>query len=184
MCAPTESTSDRQRCAWADGDPLMAHYHDHEWGVEPESDNEYFEVLMLEVFQSGLSWRTILHRREGFRRAFAGFSIAVVANFTEHEVEELLQNEAIIRHRGKILAAIHNARAFQAIQQQAGSFRDWLRAMPQDEQLIYQSLKPHLKFFGPTTCVSFLEAIGKIPAPHDPECWRFQPEVAGARTST
>jgi DNA-3-methyladenine glycosylase I len=182
--ASPQPLDDVSRCEWADVDPLMAHYHDHEWGVEPRSDNEYFEVLMLEVFQAGLSWRTILHRREGFRQAFAGFSIPVVANFTEYEVEQLLQNEAIIRHRGKIVASIHNARAFQVIQQHAGSFRDWLRAMPPDEKLIYNALKPHLKFFGPTTCISFLEAAGKIPAPHDPDCWRYQPDVSGERTST
>ena len=163
------------RCNWAQVDSLMASYHDNEWGTEPESDNRYFEAMMLEVFQSGLSWRTILNRREGFRQAFAGFSIPVVASFTAHEVDQLVENPAIIRHRGKIEAAIHNARAFQAIQQQAGSFRDWLRAMPPDEQLIFQTLKPHLKFFGPTTCTSFLEAVGKIEKPHDPHCWKYKP---------
>ena len=162
----------RPRCAWANSDELMARYHDEEWGSPPASDNAYFEALTLESFQSGLSWRTILHRRDGFRAAFAGFSIPVVANFTEHEVEELLQDAGIIRHRGKIEAAIHNARAFQVIQQDAGSFRGWLREMPPDPVTIHKALKPHLKFFGPTTCVSFLEAVGKIPPPHDVDCWK------------
>jgi DNA-3-methyladenine glycosylase I len=161
------------RCDWANVDEVMAAYHDEEWGLEPESDNQYFEALMLEIFQAGLSWRTVLHRREGFRQAFAGFSIPVVANFTEHEVDQLMENAAIIRHRQKINAAIYNARAFQAIQEQAGSFRDWLRAMPADEVLIFQALKPHLRFFGPTICTSFLEATGKIPVAHDPHCWKL-----------
>jgi DNA-3-methyladenine glycosylase I len=160
------------RCGWASDDELMARYHDDEWGALPESDNAYFEALTLETFQSGLSWRTILQRREGFRQAFAGFSIPVVANFTEHEVNMLVQDESIIRHRGKIQAAIANARAFQMIQVQSGSFRDWLQEMPPDPDLIYRALKPHLRFFGPTTCLSFLEAVGKIAPPHDPECWK------------
>ncbi|TVR69598.1 MAG: DNA-3-methyladenine glycosylase I [Sphaerobacteraceae bacterium] len=165
---------DRPRCGWANTDDLMAYYHDVEWGRQPESDNEYFEALTLESFQSGLSWRTILHRREGFREAFAGFSIPVVASFTEYEVETMLANERIIRHRGKIQAAIHNARAFQTIQQEAGSFRGWLEALPEDPDVIRRALKPRLKFFGPTTCVSFAEAVGKIPTPHDDGCWKYQ----------
>jgi DNA-3-methyladenine glycosylase I len=169
-----EITLDSPRCSWARQDELIARYHDLEWGETPQSDNAYFEALTLESFQSGLSWRTILNRRDGFRSAFAGFSIPVVANFTDHEVDELLQNEAIIRHRGKIEAAIHNARAFQRIQQETGSFRDWLDQMPEDVALIHRSLKPQLKFFGPTTCESFLMAVGKIPPTHDPECWKAQ----------
>lgn len=168
----TSSHDDRPRCNWANADELMAHYHDAEWGQQPESDSSYFEALTLESFQSGLSWRTILHRRDGFRAAFAGFSIPVVANYTDYEVQVLLKNEAIIRHRGKIEAAINNARAFQAIQQEAGSFRNWLENMPADPNVIHKALKPHLKFFGPTTCVSFLEAVGKVPTPHEEGCWK------------
>jgi DNA-3-methyladenine glycosylase I len=168
------SLDDRPRCAWASSDPLLASYHDEEWGKPPNSDNGYFEALTLESFQSGLSWRTILYRREGFRRAFAGFSISVVAHFTEYEVEQLLQNEEIIRHRGKIEAAIHNARVFQSIQQESGSFRNWLGNMPPDPGTIHRMLKPHLKFFGSTTCASFLEAVGKIPNIHDADCWKSQ----------
>lgn len=166
--------STRARCSWAQTDDLMAHYHDEEWGRQCRSDNEYFEALMLEIFQAGLSWRTVLHKREGFRKAFAGFSIPVVANFTEHEVEQLVQNEAIIRHRQKITATIANARAFKTIQESAGSFRNWLEAMPQDETLIYQTLKPHLTFFGPTVCSSFLQAVGKVPPPHEAGCWKYE----------
>lgn len=170
--APTDVPA-LPRCAWAQGDDLMASYHDDEWGRQCNSDNQYFEALMLEIFQAGLSWRTVLHRREGFRQAFAGFSIPVVANFTDHEVEQLLQNRAIIRHRGKIMAAIANARAFKTIQESAGSFRNWLEAMPQDETVVYKTLKPHLNFFGPTVCTSFLQAVGKIPPPHEPGCWKY-----------
>jgi DNA-3-methyladenine glycosylase I len=167
---------DRPRCDWAQGDALLSRYHDEEWGESPDSDKEYFEAMMLEIFQAGLSWRTVLHRREGLRQAFAGFSIPVVANFTEHEVEQLMQDERIIRHRQKIVAAVLNARAFLAIQQHAGSFRNWLDAMPQDVDLIHDTLRPHLRFFGPTVCRSFLEAVGKIPPEHDPHCWKFSPD--------
>jgi DNA-3-methyladenine glycosylase I len=163
----------RQRCRWAQDDPLLAQYHDEEWGEAPENDNGYFEVMMLEIFQAGLSWRTVLNRREGLRQAFAGFSIPVVANFTEHEVDHLMQDERIIRHRQKVVAVIFNARAFQAIQRHTGSFRNWLNAMPPDPDLIYRTLRPHLRFFGPTVCRSFLEAVGKIPVEHEPECWKY-----------
>jgi DNA-3-methyladenine glycosylase I len=172
------------RCNWAQVDELMARYHDEEWGVVPDSDNHYFEALMLEIFQAGLSWRTVLHRREALRQAFAGFSIPVVANFTEYEVDELVKNPAIIRHRQKIEATLLNARAFQAIQQDAGSFRNWLAGMPDDQAPIYHALKPHLRFFGPTICTSFLEATGKIPAMHEPGCWRYAENQDGLRIST
>jgi DNA-3-methyladenine glycosylase I len=164
----------RPRCGWGNSDELMVHYHDVEWGRQPGSDDEYFEALTLESFQSGLSWRTILQRREGFREAFVGFSIPVVADFTEQDIETLLGNERIIRHRGKIVAAIHNARAFQDIQQESGSFSAWLDKLPADPDVIHRALKPRLKFFGPTTCVSFLEAVGKVPTPHEDGCWKYQ----------
>lgn len=171
--SPQSDIAEVPRCAWAQVDALMAYYHDEEWGAQCRSDNEYFEALMLEIFQAGLSWRTILHRREGFRQAFAGFSIPVVANFAEHEIEQLVKDERIIRHRAKISASVANARAFQAIQESAGSFRNWLEAMPRDDTLIYKTLKPHLKFFGPTICTSFLQAVGKIQPPHEPGCWKY-----------
>jgi DNA-3-methyladenine glycosylase I len=160
------------RCGWAAHDPLLAHYHDVEWGHPPEDDDALFEALSLEIFQAGLSWSTILRKRPGFRRAFAGFAIDVVAEFTPDVIQELLLDAAIDRHRQKIAATIANARAVQQIQQEAGSFREWLAAVPDDTEQVYQALRPRLTFFGRTTCESFLHAVGKVPAPHDPICWR------------
>lgn len=159
------------RCAWANGDPLLAHYHDAEWGVPPASDDRYFEALSLEIFQAGLSWRTVLHKREHFRHAFARFSIPAVAAFGEDDLARLLNDPGIIRHRQKIAATIANARAVQQIAAEAGSLGGWLIALPDDADAVYRALKPRLAFFGATTCESFLHAVGKIAPPHEPECW-------------
>lgn len=162
----------RVRCGWAAGDSLLARYHDLEWGVPPGDDDAHFEALTLEIFQAGLSWRIVLYKREGFRRAFARFSIPAVAAFTPDDVDRLLLDTSIVRHRAKIEATVHNARALLALQEEAGSFVAWLAGQPADPDAIHAALRPRLAFFGRTTCVSFLEAIGKIPPVHDPECWR------------
>lgn len=163
---------DRIRCDWASSDALLARYHDEEWGHPPASDDAYFEVLMLEIFQAGLSWKTVLYKREGFRRAFMGFSIPAVAEFTPDDVERLMADPTIIRNRRKIDAAVANARALQDLQREYGSFAAWLRDAPADPDVIYRSLRSRLSFFGPTICESFLQAVGKIPAVHDPHCWK------------
>lgn len=168
----SDELDNRPRCDWANSDALMARYHDEEWGVAPASDDALFEVLSLEIFQSGLSWRTILHKREGFRRAFAGFSIDAVARFNAKDVERLLADPGIVRHRKKIEATIANATALQVIQAESGSLLAWLAALPDDPEAVYTALRPHVTFFGRTTCQSFLEAIGRVPLTHDPRCWR------------
>src|SRR5438552_5618916 len=112
-----------RRCAWSAGsDPLMVAYHDEEWGVPSHDDVHLFELLTLEGAQAGLSWSTILKRREGYRRAFADFDPEKVARFSEKKVEELLLDSAIIRNRQKIAAAVRNARHFLDIQEEFGNF--------------------------------------------------------------
>ena len=108
-------TPDRVRCEWAGTDPLMVAYHDDDWGVPTHDDSALFELLTLEGAQAGLSWTTILRKREGYRRAFAGFDPEVVAQFTHADVERLLADSAIVRHRGKIESTIGNAAALLAV---------------------------------------------------------------------
>lgn len=165
---------DRRRCAWVADDPLLARYHDEEWGRPSPNDDAYFEALSLEVFQAGLSWRTVLYKRESLRRAFAQFVIPAVAAFTPNDVDRLLADASIIRNRRKIEATVRNAQAIKALQEEHGSFAAWLAAQPADPDAIYGALRTRLRFFGPTTCLSFLHAIGKLPAPHDPHCWKAQ----------
>src|SRR5688572_15645793 len=112
-----------KRCAWVRGaDPLMLQYHDREWGVPVHDDRKHFEFLVLEAAQAGLSWATVLKKREGYRRAFSQFDPRKVARYTEKRVQALTEDPAIIRNRMKIEAAVRNARAFLAVQEEFGSF--------------------------------------------------------------
>lgn len=114
------------RCPWCESDPLLQAYHDGEWGKRPCPEKKHFEFLMLECAQAGLSWRTVLRRREAYREAFAGFDAAVVQEFGEREMEALLQNPGLIRNRQKLNAAVKNAKAFAAVQREFGSFDAYL----------------------------------------------------------
>ena len=116
----------RRRCFWAEGDPLLASYHDEEWGVPLHDDRRWYEKLLLDGAQAGLSWLTILKKREGYRAAFGGFDPAVVARFTERDVTRLMGDAGIVRNRLKIRSAIGNARAFLALQAEHGSFDSWI----------------------------------------------------------
>ncbi len=116
----------RRRCGWVTDDPLYLRYHDEEWGVPVRDDRLLFEFLVLETFQAGLSWLTILRKREAFRRAFAGFDPEKVARFGERQVARLMGDRSIVRNRRKIEAAIANARAFLAVREAEGSFADWM----------------------------------------------------------
>ncbi len=118
---------DKQRCPWARQEPSIG-YHDTEWGTRHDDDRSLFELLTLEGAQAGLSWETILRKREGYRAAFAGFDPKAVAAFSGADIEALAQNPGIVRHRGKIAATVGNARAFLAVQREAGSFAAWLWA--------------------------------------------------------
>jgi DNA-3-methyladenine glycosylase I len=166
------------RCRWCGAAPELLGYHDAEWGFPVDDDHRLFEKLSLEGFQSGLSWRTILAKRENFRAAFHDFDFDRVARFTQRDVERLLKNEGIVRHRGKIEAVINNAQRARELVEQEGSLAAfvWLYepdkkklAKPQtvstsDESLaLSKELKKRgWKFVGPTTVYAFMQAMGLI----------------------
>ena len=171
------------RCGWCGDDPLYVKYHDEEWGKLVTDDKIMFEFLLLESSQAGLSWITILRRREGYRRAFANFDVRKVAKFTEHDVERLAQDAGIIRHRGKIEASISNAVHFIEIQKEFGSFCDYLKSFlpegkpvanrrkelseipattPLSDMISKDMKKRGFKFFGSTICYAHLQAVGYV----------------------
>ncbi|WP_295590438.1 DNA-3-methyladenine glycosylase I [uncultured Methanobrevibacter sp.] len=175
-----------ERCSWAGDDEIYIRYHDEEWGVPTHEDKELFEMLVLESFQAGLSWITILKKRENFRKAFDGFDVEKVAGYSEDKVEELRQNEGIIRHRGKISSAINNAQIFIEIQKEFGSFDEYIWGFTDGEIIkaefkteselsknISKDLKKRgMKFVGPTIIYSYLESIGIIDN-HQENCFKF-----------
>ena len=180
------------RCRWA-RDPLDIRYHDTEWGVPVHDDGTLFEFLILEGAQAGLSWSTILKKRDGYRRALAGFAPARVARFSPARVEKLLVNPAIVRHRGKVEAAVGNAKAFLAVQREHGSFdtyvwgfvdgrprqnawRSWQEvpaATPESTALSRDLVKRGFRFVGPTICYAFMQAVGMV-NDHTVDCFRWQ----------
>jgi DNA-3-methyladenine glycosylase I len=176
MSATLPGPDGRLRCRWCAASPEYMAYHDHEWGFPVADDRRLFEKLCLEGFQSGLSWRTILDKRENFRAAFHGFDIHRVARFGTREVERLLLDAGIVRHRGKIEAAIHNARCAQALIAQQGSAAAyvWRYEAPQPAQpqkvstsaasvAMSKDLKKRgWKFVGPTTVYAFMQAMGLV----------------------
>src|SRR5438445_4657597 len=174
-----------QRCAWGEGDPLMLEYHDRDWGVPVHDDRLLFEFLILEGAQAGLSWMTILRKRDTDRRAFKGFDPATVARFRETSVDRLLTDSTIVRNRAKIESAIRNARVVQAIAKESGTFdryawsfvggqpkRNAWNAMgqipPQTSESRALSKDPIARvadFVGPTICYAYMHAIGGVRAP-------------------
>ena len=176
----------RKRCSWAGPDEVYIRYHDDEWGVPTHDDQELFEMLVLESFQAGLSWITILKKRENFRKAFDGFDVEKVAGYGEDKVEELCQNEGIIRHKGKIASAINNAKIFIEIQKEFGSFDSYIWGFTNGEIIkaeykkeselsgdISKDLKKRgMKFVGPTIIYSYHESIGVIDN-HQENCFKF-----------
>jgi len=166
------------RCGWCAQTTEFIDYHDREWGFPVDDDIRLFEKLCLESFQSGLSWRTILAKRENFRQAFAGFDFNKMAKFDHQDVERLLQDAGIIRHRGKIEAVINNAKRAQELVGEAGSLAAyfWQFEMLVDEGFVPQSAstsaqsitlskelkKRGWKFVGPTTVYSFMQAMGLV----------------------
>ncbi|QQE80237.1 DNA-3-methyladenine glycosylase I [Alicyclobacillus sp. SO9] len=167
---------DLKRCAWAN-DAQLIEYHDTEWGVAPASDAEWLEKVVLETFQAGLSWKTILHKRDNFRLAFHEFSPRSVAAMTGTDIVNLMQNAGIIRHRKKIEAAVANAQIALQLSEQHGSlsrFFELLQRKPAEE--IRASLQSTFRFTGPTTAESIAFATGLLPAPHEPGCWKSEPD--------
>lgn len=177
----------RIRCAWGNADELMRDYHDREWGVPEHDSRKLWEKLILDGFQAGLSWRTILARRDGFRRAFDGFDPDAVAAYGERDVERLLGDPGIIRSRSKIEASIRNARAYVAMRDAdqdfarfAWNFVDgepilWEGPVPPNSPLSEQVSKTLRKrgftFVGPTIVFAWMEATGLINS-HAPDCFR------------
>lgn len=173
---------DTQRCSWADASPLDADYHDTEWGVPSHDDTHLFEMLILEGAQAGLSWTTILKKREAYREAYEGFDPARVAAFTARRQAQLLNNPGIVRNRLKVEAARKNARAVLEIQDEYGSLADYLWGFvdgkviqnrwhdvqqipaqtPLSEQMSKQLRKRGFSFVGPTICYAFMQAVGMV----------------------
>lgn len=178
------------RCAWAGNDPLYQKYDDEEWGVPVHDDQKLFEMLCLEGAQAGLSWITILRKRENYRKAFSHFDAKKIAKYDSDKVEELLQNEGIVRNKLKVAAFITNAKCFLEIQKEFGSFdkyiwkfvngkpiiNHWkslkeLPAKTQESDAMSKDLKKRgFKFVGSTICYAFMQGIGMI-VEHSKDCW-------------
>jgi DNA-3-methyladenine glycosylase I len=159
------------RCRWGDSTPDYRIYHDSEWGFPVADDVRLFEKLSLEGFQAGLSWLTILRKREAFRAAFAGFEYAQIANFGAADVERLLQDAGIVRHRGKIEAVINNAaRALELVATEGSLAAFTWRYEGADSKVLAKELKRRgWRFVGPTTVYSFMQAMGMV-NDHHPGC--------------
>lgn len=163
---------DKKRCAWVANDPLAIKYHDDEYGRPLEGDDELFERLSLEIFQAGLSWRMVLHKRQAFRKAFRNFSINRVASFTEKDVSRVMEDKDIIRNKLKINATIENAKRLKKIITHYGSFANYISSLGTGEESIYRAFKKQFVFIGPQIVESFLQSIGKLPEIHEPDCWK------------
>lgn len=182
-----------KRCGWVSNDELYVKYHDEEWGKPVFEDAILYEFLLLESFQAGLSWITILKKRENFRKAFDEFDCVKISNYNQDKIDELLLNEGIIRHRGKIEAAINNAKLFQNIQIEFRSFSNYLWSFVDNEPILnaFKSLKEvpaktdlsdkiakdlknrGFKFMGSTTVYAFMQAVGLV-NDHVSDCFCFK----------
>ena len=183
-----------KRCAWVkETDSLMVEYHDHEWGVPARDDRKHFEFLVLEAAQAGLSWSTILKRREGYRHAFSEFDPEKVARYTAKKIEELTQDASIIRNRMKIEAAVNNARHFLAVKEEFGSFDDYawrfvdgrpllsgrtrdgdIPATSRESDAFSKDLKARgFSFVGSTIIYAHMQAIGMV-NDHLLDCFRYR----------
>jgi DNA-3-methyladenine glycosylase I len=180
------------RCDWGTSNELMNEYHDQEWGVPVHDDNKLFEFLLLEGFQAGLSWSTVLNKREAFREAFDHFDPVVVASYDQKKVDELMQNSLIIRNRLKIEAAISNAKAFLKVQEECGSFDNYiwqftgnkpvvnsfrtLKELPArtslSDQISNDLKKRGFKFVGSTIVYAHMQATGMV-NDHLAHCFRY-----------
>ncbi len=181
--------TERRRCAWAGHDPLMRLYHDKEWGVPEYDSRALWEKLMLDGFQAGLSWATILRKREAFREAFQGFDPNVVARFGPSEIERLMSNAGIVRSRAKIEATIGNARAYLAMQEAGEDFSTFIWTLaggspikngnhgqqtksPLSEAISTALKKRGFKFVGPVIVYAWMQATGII-NDHESDCFLF-----------
>jgi len=181
----------RLRCTWAGSDPLYVAYHDREWGVPVHRDRKLFEMLVLEGAQAGLSWITILKKRERYRELFRGFDPRLVARFDRRKIERLLQDPGIVRNRAKVVSAVANARIFLGIRKEFGSFNKFcwgfvdgrpklnrwrtLKRIPartaESEALSRELFRRGMRFVGPTICYAFMQAVGMV-NDHTVDCFR------------
>ncbi len=180
------------RCSWAGGGPLMLAYHDKEWGVPVHDDRTLFELLTLEGAQAGLSWETILKKRENYRRAFDNFDAARIARYSERDVERLLADTGIVRNRLKIAATVNNAQRFLEVREEFGSFEEYVwrfvdgrpiknsfRAVSEvpskteESEAMSAELRGRgFKFIGSTICYAFMQAVGMV-NDHSVGCFRY-----------
>ncbi len=174
--------NDENRCNWPGNDPLMIQYHDREWGVPVHDDRKWFEYIILDTFQAGLSWRTILHKRENFRRAFDDFDYAKIALYGDKKISALLADAGIVRNRLKVNASINNAKRFIETREEFGSFDAWIwqftggitkvnqwkslsdipATSPESDRMSTALKKRGFKFVGSTTCYAFMQAGGMV----------------------
>ena len=182
--------TNKSRCFWVDlNSPLYIKYHDEEWGVPKYNDKELFELLILEGFQAGLSWLTVLKKREAFRVAFDNFDIEKIINYDENKINELLNNAQIIRSKNKILSTINNAKIFKEIQKEYGSFSNYIWkftnkkiiknatgriivSSPLSDKISKDLKKRGMKYVGTIIIYSYLQAIGII-NDHDKNCYKY-----------
>lgn len=174
--------TDTTSCPWPGNDALMQKYHDEEWGNPVHDDRKWFEFILLDAFQAGLSWKTILHRRENFRRAFDNFDVVKISKYDEARIQELMQDAGIIRNQAKIRSTVGNAQAFLRIQQEFGSFDAYIwqftdgktidnqitdiKNMPVrteiSDKMSKDLMKRGFKFVGSVICYSFMQAAGMV----------------------
>ena len=183
----------KKRCAWLTGDPLYISYHDNDWGVPVHDDTRLFEMLILEGAQAGLSWLTILRRRENYRKAYDGFDPACMAEWNQDKIESLLKDPGIIRNRLKVEGARTNARAFLQVVGEFGSFDTFIWSFvgnkpihnswktigeipattPESDRMSRELKKRGFKFIGPTICYAFMQAVGMV-NDHTVDCYRHK----------
>ena len=182
----------KTRCTWVSDDPIYLDYHDREWGVPCFDDQRLFEMLILEGAQAGLSWLTILKKREGYRKAFARFDAQKMAHFSEKKIETLLLNPAIVRNRLKVNAAVTNARAYLQVMEEYDRFADYIWQFvegepiinhwkkladipvntPESDQMSYDLKKRGFKFVGSTICYAYMQSVGMV-NDHTTDCFRY-----------
>lgn len=181
-----------ERCEWVGSDPLMIEYHDKEWGVPVHDDTRLFEFLVLDAMQAGLSWKTVLNKRENFRKAFDNYNVKKIAKFEKNKIEELLSDKGIIRNRMKINAAIKNATFFIDVQKEFGNFdtyiwqfvggktikNSWKKLSaippnsPESDTMSKDMKKRRFSFVGSTICYAFMQAAGLV-NDHTTDCFRY-----------
>lgn len=181
------------RCSWPGADELMQQYHDDEWGVPLHDDQKLFEFMVLDAFQAGLSWKTILYKRENFRKAFSNFDVKKIARYTDDKIETLMQDAGIIRNRLKIVATVNNAKRFLDVQKEFGTFDkyiwqftghktiknawDGVSSPPaksfESDAMSKDLIKRGFKFVGSTICYAFMQAAGMV-NDHAVTCYRHR----------